>query len=308
MSATAFPEGAAPKAPRRHSLPPYRFTGRTAVVTGAASGIGEQLAHGLAAYGSDLVLLDRDEAGLDRVAAAVRAANRDRTVDTIVVDLADRAAATAAATRIADEHASIGLLVNNAGVALAGEFKQLTLEEFEWVVDINFRAPVLLTHHLLPALLADPGSHVVNVSSLYGLIAPPGQTAYSASKFALRGFSQALRLELAPYGVGVTTVHPGGIATNIARSARVAASLDRAEVAQGIAAFERLLSYPPQKAAADILKGVRKRKARVLIAASAKIPDLLARLLPAAHMTVIGAVVGLGQAAAERRKEATGAR
>jgi short-subunit dehydrogenase len=284
------------------SLEPYRFAGRTAVVTGAASGIGEQLAHGLAARGSDLVLLDRDEPGLLKVAEAVRGAHGERKVDPIVVDLADRAAATAAANRIADEHASIGLLVNNAGVALAGEFQQLALDEFEWVIDINFRAPVLLTHRLLPALLADPGSHVVNVSSLYGLIAPPGQTAYSASKFALRGFSQALRLELAPHGVGVTTVHPGGIATNIARSARIAARLDRSEVEQGLAAFERLLSYPPEKAAADILNGVRRRKARVLIAASAKIPDLLARLLPSGHMAVIGAVVGLGQAAAERRK------
>jgi short-subunit dehydrogenase len=100
----------------------------------------------------------------------------------------------------------------------------------------------------------------------------------------------------------VTTVHPGGIATNIARSARIAARLDRSEVEQGLAAFERLLSYPPEKAAADILNGVRRRKARVLIAASAKIPDLLARLLPSGHMAVIGAVVGLGQAAAERRK------
>src|SRR4051812_21875097 len=149
MSATAFPEGAAPKAPRRHRMEPYRFAGRTAVVTGAASGIGEQLAHGLAARGSDLVLLDRDEAGLGKVATAIRSAHRDRTVDTIVVDLADRAAAMAAATRIADEHASIGLLVNNAGVALAGEFQQLSLDEFEWVIDINFRAPVLLTHRLL---------------------------------------------------------------------------------------------------------------------------------------------------------------
>jgi short-subunit dehydrogenase len=288
------------------SLPPYRFAGRTAVLTGAASGIGEQLAHGLAARGSDLVLLDRDEPGLQKVADAIRNAHRGLAVETIVVDLADRDAATAAATRIADEHPRIGLLVNNAGVALAGEFEQLTLEEFEWVVDINFRAPVLLTHHLLPALLAEPGSHVVNVSSLYGLIAPPGQTAYSASKFALRGFSQALRLELAPHGTGVTTVHPGGIATSIARSARIAASLPRADVEQGLATFERLLSYPPEKAAAEILAGVAKRKARVLIAASAKIPDLLARLFPAGHMTVIGAVVGLGQAAAERRKTAAG--
>jgi short-subunit dehydrogenase len=265
---------------------PYRFAGRTAVLTGAASGIGEQLAHGLAARGSGLVLIDRDAVRLDAVAEAIRRDRPDATVETLVLDLADRDALAAAARGIRDRHPAVGLLINNAGIALGGMFEHLTLAEFESVIDVNFRAPVLLTHELLPALLAAPGSHLVNVSSLYGLIAPPGQSAYSASKFALRGFSEVLRGELAGR-VGVTTVHPGGIRTRIAQSARVGANVPAEMVGTQRDAIDALLTYPPEKAAAEILDGVRRRKARVLIAASAKVPDLLARLMPVSHMKVI---------------------
>jgi short-subunit dehydrogenase len=268
---------------------PYRFAGRTAVVTGAGSGIGEQLARALAERGSHLVLLERDEQRLDRVSSAIRAAHPGIAVAAIQVDLADRAATTEAARRIVREHPRPDLLVNNAGVALAGRFEEVTLEEFEWVLEVNFHAPVVLTHHLLPTMQA--GAHLVNVSSLYGLISPPGQSAYSASKFALRGFSQVLRAELADRGIGVTTVHPGGIATRIAADARVGSGVDREEYAAGLKAFSRLLTYPPERAAADILRAVERRKARLLIAASAKIPDVLARLLPVGHMAAISRLV-----------------
>jgi short-subunit dehydrogenase len=265
----------------------FVFPGRTAVLTGAASGIGEQLAYGLAERGSDLVLVDRDAAGLSRVADRVRSAVK---VETHVVDLADRAAVDALGAELAT--GPVGLLVNNAGVALGGRFRQLTLAEFEWVMDINFRAPVVLTHHLLPALTARPGGHLVNVSSLYGLVGPAGQSAYSSSKFALRGFSEVLRHELAETGTGVTQVHPGGIRTNVARSARIGSGVDDpAEIAQHRAAFERLLSYPPEKAAAEILDGVEHRRTRVLIATSAKVPDLLARLLPGSYGPVLDRLV-----------------
>ncbi len=283
-------------------LPPYRFAGRTAVLTGAASGIGEQLAHGLAVRGSDLVLVDRDVAGLDQVAARIRAAHPGLTVETVVVDLADRDAAGAAAQRIAAAHPRIGLLVNNAGVALGGLFEHLSLEEFEWVMDINFRAPVLLTHHLLPSLLAEPGSHVVNLSSLFGLIAPAGQSAYAASKFALRGFSQALRAELAGHGVGVTTVHPGGIRTRIAQNARMATGAPAADIEQGRASFDRLLSHPPAKAAEEILAGVERRRGRVLITTTARVLDVLARLLPSGHVPLLAAAADRGRTAGERRR------
>jgi short-subunit dehydrogenase len=283
-------------------LAPYRFAGRTAVLTGAAGGIGEQLAHGLAARGSNLVLIDRDVVRLDGVAAAVRAAHPGLTVETMVVDLADSGAVTAAAGRILRAHPAIGLLINNAGVALGGLFEQLTLEEFEWVLDINFRAPLVLIHHLLPALTATPGSHLVNVSSLYGLIAPAGQSAYSASKFALRGLSEVLRAELAAHGTGVTTVHPGGVRTRIAENARIGSGVARDDAERNQALFASLLTYPPTKAAQEILDGVHRRKARVLIAASARIPDVLARLAPVSHMRLLGALTSaLARRASTRR-------
>ncbi|MGK5685061.1 SDR family NAD(P)-dependent oxidoreductase [Actinoplanes sp. URMC 104] len=270
---------------------PYRFPGRTAVLTGAASGIGEQLAYGLAARGSHLVLVDVDEARLKPVVDRIRAARPAIDVTPIVADLADRAQVEDLAARVRAGHPTIGLLINNAGIALGGRFDQVTVEEFETVMNVNFRAPMLLTHALLPALTAAPGSHLVNVSSLYGLISPYGQSAYAASKFALRGLSQVLRAELAENGVGVTTVHPGGIRTRIAESARVGSGVPAADVEPQQRLFAKLLTFPPEKAAAQILDAVARRKARLLIASSAKVPDLLARLAPVGHARVVQLLV-----------------
>jgi short-subunit dehydrogenase len=265
-------------------LKPFVFAGSTAVVTGAASGMGEQLAHQLAGRGSStVVLVDRDAERLAGVAAAVRHAYPGTTVDERVADLGDTEAIGGLVAAIVADHPRITLLVNNAGVALAGRFDQLTLEEFDWVTRINFVAPVTLTHHLLPTLLASGNSHIVNLSSLYGLISPAGQSAYSASKFAIRGFSQALGAELRGRGVGVTTVHPGGIRTRIAETARVGAAVppEQGQAVRSMA--DALLTYPPEKAAAEILSAVQHRRARLLIAPSAKIPDVVARLLPVGH-------------------------
>ncbi|GAA4574478.1 SDR family NAD(P)-dependent oxidoreductase [Micromonospora coerulea] len=272
----------------------FVFPGGTAVVTGAASGIGEALAHALARRGTDLVLLDRDAERLGAVVAAIRAAHPDRRVDTHLVDLADADATDRVAAEIRRAHPRIRLLVNNAGVALGGRFDQVTLDEFLWVVDINFRAVVRLTHALLPALKAEPGAHLVNVSSLFGLIAPAGQAAYSASKFAVRGFTEALRHELADDGVGVTSVHPGGIRTRIAQSARVGSGVSPEEYEEGRRQFEKLLSIEPAKAAEVILRGVQRRRGRVLIGWSAKLPDLLARIAPASYHRILAAGLNRG--------------
>jgi len=268
------------------SLPRFEFADGTAVVTGAASGIGEALAHGLAARGSRLVLLDRDA---DRLAAVAAALGPDTPVWTHVVDLAD---ADAVATVIGDvrrEHPRIRLLVNNAGVALGGRFEQVTLDEFGWLMDINFHAAVRLTHGLLPALKAEPGSHLVAVSSVFGIIAPAGQAAYSASKFALRGFTEALRHELVDDGIGVTCVHPGGIRTRIAESARLGSGVDEAEVTAARQEFAKMLTIPPERAAERILAGVHRRRGRVLIGWSARLPDALARLLPVSYGRILAA-------------------
>ncbi|MEU4688837.1 SDR family NAD(P)-dependent oxidoreductase [Actinoplanes sp. NPDC023714] len=269
-------------------MTPYRFAGRTAVLTGAASGIGEHLAYGLSARGSNLVLVDVDAARLTAVADRIRTSHPGITVQTIVADLADRSAVDDVAERIRSEHPALGLLVNNAGIALGGRFDQISVAQFETVMNVNFRAPMLLTHALLPSL--SNGSHLVNVSSLFGLIAPPGQSAYAASKFALRGLSESLRSELAENGIGVTTVHPGGIRTRIAESALVGVDVPESEIEPNRKLFAALLSYPPEKAAEQILRAVATRKARLLISTSAKVPDLLARLLPVGHARIVRAL------------------
>ncbi len=264
-------------------LPRFEFRGRTAVVTGAASGIGEQLAHALARRGMNLVLLDRNAERLRAVASELRFLNPEVEVGTIVVDLADAARLEVVTEGIRAAHPQVHLLVNNAGVAMAGLFEQTSLEEFEWLVDINLHAPIRLTHHLLPVLRSARNAHIVNVSSVFGLVAPPGQAAYSTSKFGLRGFSESLRSELLPLGIGVTTVHPGGIRTGIARNARTASGVREEDVAAGRDIFDRMLRIPPERAAELVVRAVERRKARLLIGASARIPDLAARIAPVGH-------------------------
>jgi short-subunit dehydrogenase len=274
-------------------LEPFVFAGGTALVTGAASGMGEQLAHQLAARRcSTVVLVDKDADRLAGVAAAVRTAHPGTAVDERVADLADTEAIGGLAAQIVGDHPRITLLINNAGVALIGRFDQVTLADFDWVTRINFVAPVTLTHHLLPTLLASPGSHIVNLSSVYGLISPAGQSAYSASKFALRGFSQALRAEVLRRGIGVTTVHPGGIRTRIAETARLGSGVPpaHAETVRKLAA--RVLTYPPEKAAADILRAVERRQARLVITVLAKVLDVVARLLPVGHARLLSVLNG----------------
>ena len=266
---------------------PYQFSGGTAIVTGAASGIGEALAAQLAARGSHLVLVDRDEEGLILVAERLRAAHAGLNVATHIADLSDDEQTDALTATLAAEHAETTLLVNNAGVALGGRFDQVTLEEFDWVMAVNFRSVVRLTHALLPVLKAHPGSHLVNVSSVFGIFAPAGQAAYSASKYAVRGFSEAVRHELADNAVGVTVVHPGGIKTRIAESARTGSGVSAEEYEQGRAQFAKLLSMPPETAAAQIMAAIEKRRPRLLIGWSAKVPDVLVRLMPGSYWKLI---------------------
>jgi short-subunit dehydrogenase len=270
----------------------YQFAGGTAVVTGAASGIGAALAVQLSGRGSNLVLVDRDKERLDVVADGVRRGHPQLTVDTYVVDLSDDAATADAADALAAAHPGTTLLVNNAGVALGGRFDQVTLEEFDWVMAVNFRSVVRLTHAFLPALKAHPGAHLVNVSSVFGIFAPAGQAAYSASKFAVRGFSEAVRHELADDGVGVTVVHPGGIKTRIAESARTGSGVSIEEYEQGRKQFAKLLTMPPETAAAQIVEAIEKRRPRLLIGWSAKVPDVLVRLMPGTYWKLIARRAG----------------
>jgi short-subunit dehydrogenase len=263
--------------------------GATSVVTGAASGIGRATARELSTRGANLVLLDRDEVGLASIAAELAISRPDRAVTTYAVDLSDRDAALSTAEGIAAAHPHVHLLVNNAGVALGGRFAEVALEDVEWLLSINLHAVLLLTHTLLPNLIATRGSHIVNISSLFGLIAPPGQVAYATSKFAVRGFGDALREELAEHEVHVTTVHPGGIATSIAESARIGAGVDPTEYEQGRKAWTKLLSMDPGIAATRIVDGAERRKARVLIGGSTYVLDALARITPGHYGRLVAA-------------------
>lgn len=258
----------------------YVFDGGTAVITGAASGIGAALARGLADRGSHLVLLDRDGEGVAGVAESICATLPQLRIATYVVDLADADATARIGETLATTHPDTTLLVNNAGVALAGRFDQVDAAQFDAVMAVNFHAVVTMTRALLPVLTTHPGSHVVALSSIFGIVAPPGQTAYCASKFAVRGFLESLRGELAPAGVGVTCVHPGGVRTNIARNAVVGARLPTAQWEAGRESFDKLLTLDPADAAATILRAVHRRRPRILVGRDAVILDKLARLLP----------------------------
>ena len=262
---------------------PYQFAGGTALLTGAAGGIGSNLARGLARRGSHLALFDISEAGLAEVTDQIRADHPDLTVTSDTHDLTDDAALDAAVERFHAEHAPLTLLINNAGVALGGRFDQVSTADVDWVMRVNFHAPMRLTHALLPDLLATPGSQLVNVSSLFGLIAPEGQTAYAASKFALRGLTEALRHELVPRGVGVSIVHPGGVRTGIAANARMGAGVSEDDIAKHRHVWEKALVMDPAVAAETILAGVERRQARIVVGLDAKVPDVVARALPGSY-------------------------
>ncbi|WP_394249336.1 SDR family NAD(P)-dependent oxidoreductase [Arthrobacter pityocampae] len=282
------------------SIRPFQFAGATAVVTGAASGMGEHLARGLAERGSTLLLVDRDTARLDAVAASLRSTYPGSSVTTFTTDLADRDAVDRLATDLLAATDRVDLLVNNAGVALAGRFDQISMDDFDWVMAINFTAPVLLTHRLLPRI--PPGGHILNVSSVFGLVGPKGQTAYSSSKFALRGFTEALRSELLPRGIGTTTVHPGGIRTNIALNARIGGNLSNGEVKHAQESFDKLLTFPADRAAELMLEAVKARRARLLIGLSAKLPDLVSRVVPMSFGTLERGAKSVGRLAGRVRR------
>jgi short-subunit dehydrogenase len=263
----------------------FPLRGSVAVVTGAASGIGRALALDLAAHGCSLALVDRDGEALAAVAAAARASSV--SVSEHVLNVADAASVAALPAAVLTAHGRVNLLVNNAGVALMGDFAQTSPEDFAWLFEINFWGTVRNTRAFLPALRREPVAQIVNVSSIFGIVAPGGQTAYAASKFAVRGFSEALRHELETTGVGVSVVHPGGIATAIVRNARVSAGIDPADVKRTRALFARVAVTSPEQAAARIVTGILRREKRILIGRDARVLDLVQRLLPTGYWSLI---------------------
>jgi short-subunit dehydrogenase len=256
----------------------FPIRGATSVITGAASGIGAALAANLAARGSNLALADRNEAGLQLVAEKARATGV--TVSAHALDVSDRAALEAFPEAVLAQHGHVTVLVNNAGVALAGDFADVTMADFEWLIDINFWAPIRLTKAFMYALAREPAAHIVNVSSLFGIIAPAGQAAYCAAKFGIRGFSEALRHELEGGPVSLTVVHPGGIRTNIANDARIPQGIDPVQARAQMQEFNKLLRTSPEDAAEQIAVAIEQRAKRLLIGRDARMAERLQRLFP----------------------------
>ncbi|HEX4871182.1 MAG TPA: SDR family NAD(P)-dependent oxidoreductase [Nevskiaceae bacterium] len=269
------------------------FKGKVAAITGAGSGIGRALALQLAREGAALALSDVNSEGLAETARLAGALGA--RVSQTKVDVSRREQMQDWAAQVVAEHGGCHLIFNNAGVAHAGLIQDVKIEDFEWIMGINFWGVVYGTQFFLPHLKASGDGHVVNISSLFGLIAVPGNGTYNASKFAVRGYTEALAQEMAlqKWPVGVTSVHPGGIKTNIARSARMDASMVGVLVKdtdQGRRDFEKLFRTTAEEAARVILDGVRKGRRRVLIGADAKAIDVLARVLPEGYQSLVGKV------------------
>ncbi|PYU48609.1 MAG: acetoin dehydrogenase [Acidobacteria bacterium] len=253
----------------------------TAVVTGAGSGIGRALAQQLAATHSGLALADIDEAGLQQTVRSLE--KKGALITTHILDVADEKAMCLFAKDVRKKHGCVTLLINNAGVALEGTFEEISLDDFRWLMNINFWGTVYGVKYFLPVLKREERAHIVNLSSVFGLIAPPGQPAYSASKFAVRGFTECLRHELEGTSVRVSCVHPGGIRTAIARRARIGAGVTRTGREEEVARFERLFRTSPEAAATRILRGVERREPRILIGSDAYKIDILQRLRPGTY-------------------------
>jgi short-subunit dehydrogenase len=263
--------------------------GAAAAITGAASGIGRALSLELAARGCDLALADRDEAGLRTVAAEIGRAH-SRKVSVHRVDVGIPAEIDAFAQAASASHPGLNIVVNNAGVALLGQFSEIDQAQMDWLMNINFWGAVHATRAFLPHLSRKPEAHIVNLSSIFGIIAPPGQTAYAAAKFAVRGFSESLRHELqaAASPVRLSVVHPGGIATNIVRNSRTGAGVaDNERRAQAIERFDSVAKTTPTAAALRIIKGIENNEPRILIGNDARFMDLLQRFRPASYWAVL---------------------
>jgi len=252
-----------------------------AVITGAGSGMGRCLAQQLAAKGASLALSDVNEKALAETVSLLGSPKGKVTQH--IVNVAEEKRVSAFADEVAAQHGRATMLFNNAGVALLGNFEELSMDDIRWLIDINFWGVIYGTHYFLPLLKKEKRAHIVNTSSIFGLVGAVGQTAYCASKFAVRGFSESLRHEMEGTNIFVTSVHPGGIKTRIAKHARPGAKAAATLHQDSVLRFDRVAITTPEDAAARILKGVEKCEGRVLIGSDCKTVDILQRLRPAGY-------------------------
>jgi NAD(P)-dependent dehydrogenase (short-subunit alcohol dehydrogenase family) len=269
------------------------YVGKTAVVTGAGSGIGRALAIELARRGASVAMSDVNLQGLDGTAA--RCDGADHRIRTYELDVADRAAMLAHADTVANDFGAVHLMVNNAGVAVSASVEEMTFEDLDWLLGINLYGVLNGSKAFLPHLIASGDGHLVNISSVFGFIAPPTQSAYSTAKFGVRGFTEALRQEMIANRrpVKVHCVHPGGIKTNIVVNGRMREEIGPS--GRDLAAdFNRIAMTTPEKAATTILRGVDRNSARILIGPDARVLDLLPRVLGSGYETLLAYGARLG--------------
>ncbi|WP_202742848.1 SDR family NAD(P)-dependent oxidoreductase [Acinetobacter calcoaceticus] len=271
------------------------FKNKVAAVTGAGSGIGQALAIELAKQGCHLALSDVNEAGLAKTVELL--AIYPIKVTTQKVDVANRTEIADWAKFVVDQHGQVNLIFNNAGVAMGSTAEGISYEDLEWLIGINFWGVVYGTKEFLPFLKQSGDGHIINISSMFGLTAQPTQSAYNASKFAVRGFTESLRqeLDMQNAGVSATCVHPGGIRTNIAKAARMNNSVQSLgmDPVKSQDAFDKLLRTPADDAAQQILEAVRKDRRRLLIGADAKVVDVIQRILPQGYQKIFATATAL---------------
>jgi len=271
------------------------FKNKVAAVTGAGSGIGQALAIALAKQGCHLALSDISETGLAKTVELL--APYSVKVTTQKVDVAKRDEVATWAKAVVDEHGQVNLIFNNAGVAIGSTAEGVSYEDLEWLIGINFWGVVYGTKEFLPYLKQSGDGHIINISSMFGLTAQPTQSAYNASKFAVRGFTESLRqeLDMQNAGVSATCVHPGGIRTNIAKAARMNNSVQSLgmDPLKSQDAFDKLLRTPADDAAQQILEAVRKDRRRLLIGADAKAVDVIQRILPQGYQKIFATATAL---------------
>jgi NADP-dependent 3-hydroxy acid dehydrogenase YdfG len=266
------------------------FAGKVAVVTGAGSGIGQALAVELARAGAKVAISDVDTEGLAQTEEQLKAIGAEVKADRL--DVTEREAFLAYADEVAEHFGKVNQIYNNAGIAFTGDVEISQFKDIERVMDVDFWGVVNGTKAFLPHVIASGDGHIINISSVFGLFSVPGQAAYNSAKFAVRGFTEALRQEmvLARHPVAVTTVHPGGIKTAIARNATAAEGLDPGQMAKLF--DKRLARTSPQQAAKVILDAVRKKKARVLVGTDAKLLDVMVRMAGPYYQQLFGPVLG----------------
>jgi NAD(P)-dependent dehydrogenase (short-subunit alcohol dehydrogenase family) len=257
-----------------------------AVITGAASGIGRALAVRLAQEGiAGIAISDVNEAGLKETAEM--AGKFGVPVSIHVTDVSKLDQVEAFAAEVVGKHGRATHLINNAGVGLIGTFDQISLGDFEWLMGINFWGVVYCTKVFLPILQEQPNAHIVNVSSVFGLIAPAEQSAYCSAKFAVRGFTESLRHELAETNISVSCVHPGGIKTNIVKNSRLGTDAPEEWKQQGTKLFEKIARTSPEEAAEVIVRGIKDRNTRILIGSDARAISFFSRLFPKKYLSVL---------------------